>query len=47
MSIFVGSLAFDPASSPYAGQDRMGILVGSFLAAIIGYLIMKVASPRD
>ena len=29
MSLFVGSLAFTPDVSPYAGQDRMGILTGS------------------
>ncbi|WP_263262891.1 Na+/H+ antiporter NhaA [Pseudomonas sp. RIT-PI-S] len=46
MSIFVGSLAFDPATSVYAGQDRMGILTGSTLAAIGGYLIMAAASKR-
>lgn len=46
MSIFVGSLAFDPATSVYAGQDRMGILTGSFVAAVVGYAIMAIASRR-
>jgi NhaA family Na+:H+ antiporter len=46
MSIFVGSLAFDAATSVYAGQDRMGILAGSFMAATGGYLIMAIASRR-
>ncbi|WP_020192379.1 Na+/H+ antiporter NhaA, partial [Pseudomonas putida] len=36
MSLFVGSLAFAPGSSEYAGMDRMGILTGSFFAAVIG-----------
>jgi len=44
MSIFVGSLAFDAATSPYAGQDRMGILAGSLLSAVGGYIIMALAS---
>ncbi len=35
MSLFVGSLAFAPGSSDYAGMDRMGILTGSFFAAVI------------
>lgn len=47
MSIFVGSLAFDAATSIYAGQDRMGILTGSFLAAVGGYLIMALTSRKS
>jgi len=44
MSLFVGSLAYDPATSAYAGADRMGILTGSILAAFIGYAVMALAS---
>lgn len=47
MSIFVGSLAFDASTSVYAGQDRMGILTGSFLAAVGGYLIMALTSKKS
>jgi len=47
MSIFVGSLAFDASTSVYAGQDRMGILTGSFLAAVGGYLIMALTSRKS
>ena len=47
MSLFVGSLAFEPGSSAYAGVDRMGILTGSILAAVIGYGVMVVASRRN
>ena len=43
MSIFVGSLAFAPGS-PFAGEDRMGILTGSILAAVIGYAWTAMAS---
>ncbi|WP_110996278.1 Na+/H+ antiporter NhaA [Pseudomonas sichuanensis] len=46
MSLFVGSLAFVPGSSDYAGMDRMGILTGSFFAAVIGYLITAMASRK-
>ncbi|CAM3322378.1 Na+/H+ antiporter NhaA [Pseudomonas floridensis] len=50
MSLFVGSLAFEPGVSAYAGEDRMGILTGSILSAIIGYAVMamacKASSPR-
>ncbi len=43
MSLFVGSLAFEPGVSAYAGEDRMGILTGSILSAIIGYGVMVMA----
>ncbi|MGH8380926.1 Na+/H+ antiporter NhaA [Pseudomonas sp.] len=46
MSLFVGSLAFVPGSSEYAGMDRMGILTGSILAAVIGYGITALASRK-
>ncbi|WP_191485410.1 Na+/H+ antiporter NhaA [Pseudomonas sp. FEN] len=46
MSLFVGSLAFVPGSSDYAGMDRMGILTGSILAAVIGYAVMAMASRK-
>jgi len=46
MSLFVGSLAFVPGSSEYAGMDRMGILTGSILAALIGYTITALASRK-
>jgi NhaA family Na+:H+ antiporter len=44
MSLFVGSLAYVPGQSVFAGEDRMGILTGSILAAFIGYAVTAVAS---
>ncbi len=46
MSLFVGSLAFVPGSSEYAGMDRMGILTGSIVAALIGYTVTALASRK-
>ena len=46
MSLFVGSLAFEPGVSDYAGMDRMGILTGSLLAALIGYAVTAMASRK-
>ena len=34
MSLFVGSLAFEPGVSDYAGMDRMGILTGSISGGV-------------
>lgn len=47
MSLFVGSLAFLPGSGEYAGMDRMGILTGSILAALIGYAVTAMASRKQ
>ena len=47
MSLVVGSLAFVPGSSEYAGMDRMGILTGSILAALIGYAVTAMASRKQ
>ncbi|VVP11462.1 Na+/H+ antiporter NhaA [Pseudomonas sp. B21128] len=47
MSLFVGSLAFVPGASEYAGMDRMGILTGSLFAALIGYAVTAAASRKS
>jgi len=46
MSLFVGSLAYVAGQSPFAGEDRMGILAGSIVAAIVGYVVVAMASPK-
>src|SRR5262249_45635041 len=41
MSLFIGMLAFpDPA---YAAQLRIGVLAGSLMSAVAGYLLLRVA----
>ncbi|MCV4344101.1 Na+/H+ antiporter NhaA [Pseudomonas capsici] len=47
MSLFVGSLAFEAGVSDYAGEDRMGILTGSILSALMGYAVMLVYSRKQ
>lgn len=45
MAIFIASLAF--ASSPtYVDSAKIGILIGSLISAIIGYLILYVGSTK-
>lgn len=41
MSLFVGSLAFEQGGPDFAIDDRIGILLGSMLSGITGYLILK------
>ena len=46
MSLFIAGLAFDHGSSAYFGQDRLGILIGSALSAVMAFLILKLSLPR-
>jgi NhaA family Na+:H+ antiporter len=43
MSLFVASLAFP--SAPGGGLDRLGVLLGSLLSGIAGYLVLRFALP--
>jgi NhaA family Na+:H+ antiporter len=46
MSLFITSLAFEHAGPQYVVADRLGILVGSLLSAVFGYIILHMASKR-
>ncbi|HEU5337746.1 MAG TPA: Na+/H+ antiporter NhaA, partial [Sulfuricaulis sp.] len=46
MSLFIGSLAFDQTGQQYATVDRLGILMGSVISAIAGYLILRFTPRR-
>lgn len=42
MSLFIGSLAFEQGNSGnLIFQDRLGIVIGSFISGILGYFIIK------
>ena len=43
MSLFIGSLAFAEVSTDYIVSDRIGILTGSFISAVVGYLLLHWA----
>ena len=46
MAIFVASLAF--TSSPeYISSAKIGILLGSLISAIIGYLILRFSTKKN
>jgi NhaA family Na+:H+ antiporter len=46
MSLFIGSLAFEESGLGYSRPDRLGIIVGSLLAGIYGFIVLKLAT-RD
>ncbi|MFT5121723.1 MAG: NhaA family Na+:H+ antiporter [Kiritimatiellia bacterium] len=46
MSLFIGSLAFEnDGSMEYVVDDRLGILVGSFLSAVVGAVLVYRTCP--
>lgn len=44
MSLFIGTLAFDEELEHAAGV-RVGVLLGSLLSAVAGYLLLRMISP--
>ena len=46
MSLFISSLAFEQSGVNYLPVDRLGILVGSFAAAIFGYVYLNIILPK-
>jgi NhaA family Na+:H+ antiporter len=48
MSLFIASLAFEQGgSSAVIMGDRLGILLGSCLSAVVGFLIMRLFDPAS
>jgi NhaA family Na+:H+ antiporter len=47
MSLFIGSLAFEMGGPDYAMDDRLGILAGSLVSAVTGYLFLKKVLGRS
>lgn len=47
MSLFVATLAFGPESLAPPGIDRLGILGGSLIAGLGGYLVLRGRAPSE
>ncbi|SHI23232.1 Na+/H+ antiporter NhaA [Ferrimonas marina] len=41
MAMFISSLSFDPSAGNYGDLSRLGILMGSGIAALLGYFTLK------
>jgi NhaA family Na+:H+ antiporter len=46
MSLFIGALAF-PGSPLLIEEAKIGVLLGSLLSAVTGYVILRLAKPCD
>jgi NhaA family Na+:H+ antiporter len=46
MSLFIAGLAFEHGSGEYFAGDRLGILVGSVLSAVLAYLVLRLSLPK-
>jgi len=46
MSLFIGSLAFEQTGENNLFDDRLGILFGSFMSAVVGYLVLNKTLPK-
>ncbi len=46
MSIFISSLAFGQVNAQFDTYARLGILMGSTTAAIIGYILLRLSLPN-
>ena len=46
MSLFIAGLAFEHGSGDYFSGDRMGILLGSLLSALVAYVVLHLSLPK-
>ncbi|WP_305842255.1 Na+/H+ antiporter NhaA [Photobacterium leiognathi] len=47
MSIFISSLAFVGADESFSTYSRLGILLGSTVAAVVGYVLLSRSLPKE
>ena len=46
MSLFIGGLAFEESGVNLLFDERLGIIIGSILSALVGYLVLRAALPK-
>ena len=47
MSLFISSLAFQQGEQVVPVDDRLGILIGSLVSGIVGYLVLRMAGQKS
>ena len=45
MSLFISSLAFEETGVNLLFNERLGIMIGSLLSGIVGYVLLKMSLP--
>jgi NhaA family Na+:H+ antiporter len=43
MSLFIASLAFEQGGAPYQGLERLGIVIGTLVSGLAGYVVLRAA----
>ena len=43
MSLFIASLAFEQGGGGYFGLERLGILIGTLISGVVGYVVLRAA----
>ena len=46
MSLFIGALAFEELQRPALFDERIGVLLGSLLSAIAGYVVLRLTLKK-
>lgn len=46
MSLFIGSLAFDTSSIKLVFDERLGVMMGSLFAGLVGYFLLNKSLPK-
>ncbi|HHQ14915.1 MAG TPA: Na+/H+ antiporter NhaA [Chromatiales bacterium] len=47
MSLFIGSLAFEQGGAGYGRPDRLGIIAGSLLSGLVGFVVLRLLGKRS
>jgi len=47
MSLFIGSLAFEESGVDLFFDERLGIIIGSLISGILGYVILRAKLKNE
>ena len=47
MSLFIASLAFEQGGTDYLGLERLGILIGTLVSGLFGYVVLRRTLGRE
>ncbi|MGH8738347.1 MAG: Na+/H+ antiporter NhaA [Burkholderiales bacterium] len=44
VNMLIASLAFEQGNAAYLGLERLGILIGSLVSGLLGYIVLRMSS---